>query len=273
MCPGKKKEEGEPELESPKWLEQQNVNWVTSHFQLCSERTAPLHDTSSPPPHACLPGGEGAHLPRVTQHLPWCASSLQGTQGPAAKGRSCRGGGGGQHAEGQKPVGVEQQVPKDASEPHPHQLSQQGWYGGEFKRDGEQERRGKERGRKEDREEERQAETGGRELRLPYTRPKVGKLQAPLADSFKKKTEAVPTAVFLPLGTAVWSLHTHCYSPCPRPAGRRLTLRALIHNALCIRQARSFCATAESSPNSPTPPTHTQPLPGQLPLPLLPQPP
>ena len=35
----------------------------------------------------------------------------------------------GQHVAGQKPVGVKQQVPKDedASEPHPHQLSQKGW--------------------------------------------------------------------------------------------------------------------------------------------------
>lgn len=101
-------------------------------------------------------------------------------------------------------------IPKDASEPHPHQLSQKGWYGG----GGIQERRRTREEREEERKERGQrggetAGTGGRELRLPYTRPRVGKLQAPLADSFKKKTEAVPTAVFLPLGTAVWSLHTH----------------------------------------------------------------
>lgn len=33
--------------------------------------------------------------------------------------------------EGQKPVGVEQQVTKNASESHPHQLSQKGCYGRE----------------------------------------------------------------------------------------------------------------------------------------------
>lgn len=53
-------------------------------------------------------------------------------------------------------------------------------------------------------------------------------------------------------------IHTRCYSLCPRPAGRRWSQRALIHNALCIHQAQSFCATAGSPP--PTVPTHKRSL-------------
>lgn len=86
----------------------------------------------------------------------------------------------------------------------------------------------------------------------------VRTLRAPQAASFKKKTEAVPTAALL-------HVSTHAATLCPRLAGRRWSQRALIHNTLCIHKAQSFCATAGCPP--PTAPTHTQPLPGQLPSP------
>lgn len=71
--------------------------------------------------------------------------------------------------EGQKPVGLEQQVTRNASESLPHQLSQKGWWGeGEAGRE-EEMRRGRGggggRGGQEDREEGNEQElekTGGR---------------------------------------------------------------------------------------------------------------
>lgn len=203
------------------------------------------------PWHACLPGGGGGCHRQVTQHLPLAVSSLQGTQSPAAKGQPWLGRVRSQQVEGQKPVGVEQQVTKDASESHPHRRSQKGWYGGMRERE-KQERRWAGRGRKEDTQGERAGTGGNWSQAALHTQEWESSERCWL---FQEENRSGPEAVFLPLGAAVSpvSLRTRCYSVCPRPAGRR---RSDSH-ALCLCQAQLLC-TAASSPRSP--PRHTHSL-------------
>lgn len=163
----------------------------------------------------------------------------------------------------------------DASESHPHQLPQKGWYGGDSRERGKK-GRGEEEMREEKEKEEREGKRAGigENGRQGHPAHPLGWDCSELCLPFLSKREKKQSPPWCSCHREQWRvrLHTRCYCLCPRPAGRSWSLSTLIHNALRIRQACSFCVMRSTLPSPPLH-AHTASV-QQLPSPqspLLPQ--